>query len=368
MLGHYDFTDENDEDANAAYIVTHSRITLKLNSIDELIFATLRPKTHVEPFTAKVGQCGSGWIYGLPGSGKTFVARRLAEYLIKFRRRGQDVTKMPEEFVCLFPFTDDAKSMEAFFANLSLKVKVVILDNVDPLKIVFRDVVSPRIKGIPSVFFLTITDHPNPGNDWPLLSLSSHDRLESSFLGYLLRRRVLSIETVTLKANDSMIVGVNWLNRIHAQLTDFCNRQQLNVLPTKHFMIKGLPLESSHQFRAWFVDLWNLVLVEELRKELKDKPVTIAEDPVKIIIRTWPWKDHEGGLPQALRPLIPRSNILKNDSGGLDHEDILQKDPLVIIPFGTIFRFTHATSLKTNYIIFRWTCCFAFKRPRRAHP
>ena len=50
------------------------------------------------------------------------------------------------------------------------------------------------------------------------LSNSADPRLESAFLGYLLRRRVLSIETLTLKANDSMIVAVNWLNRIHAQV------------------------------------------------------------------------------------------------------------------------------------------------------
>ena len=37
----------------------------------------------------------------------------------------------------------------------------------------------------------------------------------------------------------------------------------------KYFLVKDLPLESSHQFRIWFVDLWNLVLVEEFKKELE---------------------------------------------------------------------------------------------------
>ena len=61
---------------------------------------------------------------------------------------------------------------------------------------------------------------PWSNQSWTYLSLSNSTdpRLESAFLGYLLRRRVLSIETLTLKANDSMIVAVNWLNRIHAQV------------------------------------------------------------------------------------------------------------------------------------------------------
>ena len=74
----------------------------------------------------------SGWISGLPGSGKTFVARRIAEYLIKTKRSSGRGDRMSEEFVCLYNFIEDDHAIETFFDNLSLRVKVVILDNVDP--------------------------------------------------------------------------------------------------------------------------------------------------------------------------------------------------------------------------------------------
>ena len=69
-------------------------------------------------------------------------------------------------------------------------------------------------------YYFTKSILPWSNQSWTYLSLSNSTdpRLESAFLGYLLRRRVLSIETLTLKANDSMIVAVNWLNRIHAQV------------------------------------------------------------------------------------------------------------------------------------------------------
>ena len=156
-----------------------------------------------------------------------------------------------------------------------------------------------------------------------VLSLSQNERQENSFLGYLLRRRVLSIETLTSKANDAMIIAVNWLSRVFNQLLDFCHKNSLKELSMKHFMVKDLPLESSHQFRIWFVDLWNLVLVEEFKLRKIRERKNITEDPVKLITRTWPWKDQDGGLSQALRPLLTRG---ANNTGD---EDIFNKDPLV---------------------------------------
>ena len=102
------------------------------------------------------------------------------------------------------------------------------------------------------MMFLCVTSSKIPSSETsPHISLSNPDRPESSFLGYLLRRKVLSIETVTSKANDAMIIAVNWLSRIFNQLVEFCQKNQIEILSMKHFMVKDLPLESSHQFRIW---------------------------------------------------------------------------------------------------------------------
>ena len=96
----------------------------------------------------------SGWISGLPGSGKTFVARRIAEYLIKTKRSSRD--RMSEEFVCLYNFIEDDHAIETFFDNLSLRVKVVILDNVDPESDFYTKTIKSRWVKMPSnmlIFF-----------------------------------------------------------------------------------------------------------------------------------------------------------------------------------------------------------------------
>ena len=127
----------------------------------------------------------------------------------------------------------------------------------------------------------------------------------------------------------------------------------------KHFMVKDLPLESSHQFRIWFVDLWNLVLVEEFKLRKIRERKNITEDPVKLITRTWPWKDQDGGLSQALRPLLTRG---ANNTGD---EDIFNKDPLV--KKKSDFFFVRKKLKFILFFIFRWTCCYVYKKLQKNH-
>ena len=110
---------------------------------------------------------------------------------------------------------------------------------------------------------------------------------------------------------------------------DYCQKYSIQMPSMKYFLVKDLPLESSHQFRIWFVDLWNLVLVEEFKRELEEKPlanVPSGDDPIHIITRSWPWKDLDGGFSQSMRPLFKHS--LNNDN---NTDDIFNKDPLVIL-------------------------------------
>ena len=169
------------------------------------------------------------WIKGESGCSKTFIAKRVAEYLIKSKRRGPGKDRtINDDLISLINFKDncDSKALENKFDSLSLRVKVVIIDDIIDLQSdTFQKVAIGKIAEMPSVTFICVTNQetfiPTDQKSWIHLSLSNyheHQRLESSFLGYLLRRRVLSIETLTLKANDSMIVAVNWLNRIHAQV------------------------------------------------------------------------------------------------------------------------------------------------------
>ena len=74
-------------------------------------------------------------------------------------------------------------------------------------------------------------------NALPLATLiAPHNdcRMEKSHIGYLLRQKVIEVETETQEANDAMIVAVNWLNRLSIHFEEFCQR----IDPELHFSPK----------------------------------------------------------------------------------------------------------------------------------
>ena len=84
-----------------------------------------------------------------------FFLNLLAEYVIKSKRRNSD--RISEEFVCLFNFTKDRVAIQNFFDNLSLRVKVVIIDNIDPESDYFKNDIKSKMISIPNMIFLCVT-------------------------------------------------------------------------------------------------------------------------------------------------------------------------------------------------------------------
>ena len=133
-----------------------------------------------------------------------------------------------------------------------------------------------------------------------------------------------------MTANDSMIVAVNWISRIFVHLDDFFQSKTIKgeSLSPGYFMIPDFPLESTYKLRPWFIELWNTKIVQKLRnisntlshddkKTLNNDKLHSTtsskdefEDPIKFIIKTWPWKEDAVtfGLPQALIPVFHGGN------------------------------------------------------------
>ena len=120
------------------------------------------------------------WIKGQSGCSKTFVAKRIAEYLIKSKRRGCNKDKIINaDLISLINFKEncDSKTLETKFESLSLRVKVVIIDDIeDPQSDIFQEVAVGKIAEMSNVTFLCVTDQETyiPMNQsWTDLSLST---------------------------------------------------------------------------------------------------------------------------------------------------------------------------------------------------
>ena len=147
-----------------------------------------------------------------------------------------------------------------------------------------------------------------------------------------------------MTANDSMIVAVNWISRIFVHLDNFCHDDRMSKgssLSPGYFMTPDFPLDSTYKLRPWFIEIWNTKLVHKLRhvsnKFLDDEKRAHhnqsgcksslsegVEDPIKFIIRTWPWKEdvEAFSLPQVLIPVFHRGTNASDSSLDANHTTV----------------------------------------------
>ena len=121
---------------------------------------------------------------------------------------------------------------------------------------------------------------------------------------------------------------IQWILRISCNLYIFVKTTSQTLAFLSPEMLLACPVESTASLRSWFVDLWNSALVSFLRQLLHYKSADDSldfEDPVKFVIRTWPWQDQAEGLPQALLKIKTEAATLLSDRKRSEEED----DPLV---------------------------------------
>ena len=104
--------------------------------------------------------------------------------MIKARKKIKD--RIPEELISILPFVHDSHVMETKLDNLSLRAKVVIIDDIhEPKCDTFQNVVMPKMAEMSNVIFLCVISGKIPSSSyWPSFSLSrGNGRLENAFLG-----------------------------------------------------------------------------------------------------------------------------------------------------------------------------------------
>ena len=162
-------------------------------------------------------------------------------------------------------------------------------------------------------------------------------------------------DTKIMAANDSMIVAVNWISRIFVHLNKFCLSRSPRGISLSPGCLMGsdFPLQSTYKLRPWFIEIWNTKIVSDLREVLSSVNAKLLtnneqmgtlddemEDPVKFVIRTWPWSEdaEKFGLPQALIPVFHRGNKcasrLSLRSNGITHSSANTANPMTNIQNG----------------------------------
>uniref|UniRef100_A0A673MHK1 Neuron navigator 3 n=1 Tax=Sinocyclocheilus rhinocerous TaxID=307959 RepID=A0A673MHK1_9TELE len=282
---------------------------VKEGSIDDLVFDTLIPKPIIQRYLNLLMEHHRIILSGPSGTGKSFLATKLAYYIIS--KTGQVVTDTN-----LARFNVDQKSskdLRQYLSSLAEQCNteeceielpsVVILDNlhhIGSLSDIFNGFLNCKYHKC------VISDH-HPLR-WVLCA--NHTEPVKGFLGRFLRRKLIETEIDKNMRSNDLIKIIDWIPKTWQHLNSFLEAHSSSDVTIGPRLFLSCPMDADGS-RVWFTDLWNYSLVpyllEAVREGLQLYGKRVAwEDPSKWVIDTYPWSSaslqHEGQSLLQLRP------------------------------------------------------------------
>jgi len=309
-------------------------------SLEDLSFTTLIPKTTIKHYISTISKYQRAVIVGHPKVGKTFLATKLAEYLVL--KSGEELT--PDSISVFWANKATAQQCSDFVSKISKidnpdnvrNPSVIILENIHSQGSKIIQILSKLEGTLEDAPFIICTSTPTEymkdlidTHHFAEIYLGQDVELLQGFLGRYLRRKMLNIEVATRLANFDMPEAIQWILRIYCNLYIFVKTTSQTQAFLSPQMFLACPVESTASLRSWFIDLWNSALATFLRQVVHYKSMDDSldfEDPVRFVIRTWPWQDQAEGLPQALLKVKTEAATLQSDRKRKEEEE---DDPLL---------------------------------------
>ena len=310
--------------------------------MEDLSFISLLPRTTLQTWTGMMTKYQRVVISGPSRSGKSFLATKMAEYLVL--RSGEELR--PDSVVSFRADRASAQECSDFVTKMGEQERgqggpgVVIIDNIHHQGSKIMQIFSKLETTIEETPFIICTSHQTEylsdlveTFNFGEITLGNDVELLQGLLGRYLRRKMLNIEVGSKLANLEMPEAIQWLLRIYCNLYIFVKTTSGTASFLSPSVFMPCPVDSTAQLREWFIDLWNSSLINLLRQVVQDREREAGvrgaddfEDPVKFVIRTWPWLDQADGLPQALLKVKTESCVLKAEQKQKEDKD---EDPLV---------------------------------------
>ncbi|XP_039906227.1 neuron navigator 3 isoform X6 [Simochromis diagramma] len=321
---------------------------VKENSIDSLVFDTLIPKPIIQRYLNLLMEHRRIILSGPSGTGKSFLAAKLAEYIIY--HMGQEVT---EHNVASFNVDQNSsKDLRQYLSTLAEQCNsedtdtelptVVILDNlhhIGSLSDIFNGFLNCKYHKCPYVIGTMnqgVSSSPNLElhHNFRWVLCTNHTEPVKGFLGRFLRRKLIETEIDKNMRSNDLIKIIDWIPKTWQHLNSFLEAHSSSDVTIGPRLFLSCPMDVEGS-RVWFTDLWNYSLVpyllEAVREGLQLYGKRAAwEDPSKWVNDTYPWNaaslQQDGQSLLQLRPEDVGYDGYSSSKEGASSKQVSQSD------------------------------------------
>nr|XP_020749166.1 neuron navigator 3 isoform X1 [Odocoileus virginianus texanus] len=305
-------------------VITVNLKGVEENSLDSFVFDTLIPKPITQRYFNLLMEHHRIILSGPSGTGKTYLAHKLAEYVITKSGR-----KKTEDAIATFNVDHkSSKELQQYLANLAEQCSadnngaelpvVIILDNlhhVGSLSDIFNGFLNCKYNKCPYIIGTMnqgVSSSPNLElhHNFRWVLCANHTEPVKGFLGRYLRRKLIEMEIERNIRNNDLVKIIDWIPKTWHHLNSFLETHSSSdvTIGPRLFLPCPMDVEGS---RVWFMDLWNYSLVPYILEAVREGLQMYGkrapwEDPSKWVLDTYPWSS--ASLPQegpALLQLRP---------------------------------------------------------------
>ncbi|CAO2614493.1 Neuron navigator 2, partial [Lemmus lemmus] len=294
------------------------------NSLDSLVFESLIPKPILQRYVSLLIEHRRIILSGPSGTGKTYLANRLSEYVVL--REGRELT---DGVIATFNVDHkSSKELRQYLSHLADQCNsennavemplVIILDNlhhVSSLGEIFNGLLNCKYHKCPYIIgtmnqATSSTPNLQLHHNFRWVLCANHTEPVKGFLGRFLRRKLMETEISGRARNMELVKIINWIPKVWHHLNRFLEAHSSSDVTIGPRLFLSCPIDVDGS-RVWFTDLWNYSIIPYLLEAVREGLQLYGrrapwEDPAKWVMDTYPWaaspQQHEWPPLLQLRP------------------------------------------------------------------